>query len=81
VHGPIYASWLNQIEIYFSILQRNALTPNDFGSLADVEDRLLDFERYYESMAAPFDWRFTKHDLHALVAKLSTAAGALRPVA
>jgi hypothetical protein len=81
VHGPIHASWLNQIEIYFSILQRKALTPNDFGSLADVEDRLLGFERYYESMAAPFDWRFTKHDLHALVATLSTAAGALRPAA
>jgi hypothetical protein len=76
VHGPIHASWLNQIEIYFSILQRNALTPNDFGSLADVGDRLVGFERYYESMAAPFDWRFTKHDLHALVAKLSTAADA-----
>ena len=41
VHGPIHASWLNQIEIYFSILQRKVLTPNDFSSLADVEDRLL----------------------------------------
>ena len=46
VHGPIHASWLNQIEIYFSILQRKALTPNDFRSLADVEDRLIGFERY-----------------------------------
>ena len=41
VHGPVHASWLNQIEIYFSIVQRKALTPNDFGSLADVEERLL----------------------------------------
>jgi hypothetical protein len=81
VHGPVHASWLNQIEIYFSILQRKALTPNDFSSLADVEDRLLGFERYYESIAAPFDWRFTKNDLDALMDTLSTAADALRPAA
>ena len=81
VHGPVHASWLNQIEIYFSILQRKALTPNDFSSLADVEDRLLGFERYYESIAAPFDWRFTKDDLDALMGKLETAADALRPAA
>ncbi len=80
VLGPIHASWLNQIEIYFSILQRKALTPNDFGSLADVEDRLLAFERYYESIAAPFDWRFTREDLNALLAKLD-AAVTLRPTA
>jgi DDE superfamily endonuclease len=36
VHGPVHASWLNQIEIYFSILQRKALTPNDFPSLEAV---------------------------------------------
>jgi len=81
VHAPIHASWLNQIEIYFSILQRKALTPNDFSSLADVEDRLLGFERYYESIATPIDWRFTKYDLEALLAKLEPAADALRPAA
>lgn len=77
VHGPVHASWLNQIEIYFSILERKALTPNDFGSLADVEDRLLGFERYYESIATPFDWRFTKDDLAALMRKLDGDASAL----
>ena len=81
VHGPIHASWLNQIEIYFSILQRKALTPNDFRSLADVEDRLIGFERYYESLAAPFDWRFSKDDLDALIRRLEPAANALRPAA
>lgn len=55
VHGPIHASWLNQIEIYFSILQRKALTPNDFGSLAEVEDRILGFQQYYEAIAKPFE--------------------------
>jgi len=77
VHGPVHASWLNQIEIYFSILQRKALTPNDFGSLADVEDRLLGFERYYESIATPFDWRFTKDDLAALMRKFDRDTSAL----
>ena len=70
VHGPIHASWLNQIEIYFSIVQRKALTPNDFQSLEDVEERLLAFQAYYESIAKPFEWRFTKDDLAALIRKL-----------
>ncbi len=81
VHGPIHASWLNQIEIYFSILQRKALTPNDFGSLADVEDRILGFQQYWEAIATPFDWRFTKDDLGALIRKLDAHAAALRPAA
>ena len=72
VHGPIHASWLNQIEIYFSILQRKVLTPNDFSCLAEVEDRLLRFQEYYESMATPFDWRFTRDDLARLIKKLAT---------
>jgi hypothetical protein len=81
VHGPIHASWLNQVEIYFSIVQRKALTPNDFRSLADVEERLLGFQRYYESIAAPFEWRFTKDDLAALMRKLDSNAPALAAVA
>jgi hypothetical protein len=81
VHGPVHASWLNQIEIYFSILQRKALTPNDFGSLAEVEERLLAFERYYESIAAPFDWRFTRDDLNALLRQCHRPPAALRPAA
>jgi hypothetical protein len=63
VHSPVHASWLNQIEIYFSIVQRKALTPNDFASLQEVEDRLLGFQEYYEHLATPFDWRFTRADL------------------
>jgi len=81
VHGPIHASWLNQIEIYFSILQRKALTPNDFSSLAEVEDRILAFQQYYEAIATPFEWRFTKDDLHELIRKLDVQAVALRPAA
>ena len=71
VHTPIHASWLNQIEIYFSIVQRKVLTPNDFTSLADVEDRLLRFQDHYQQAARPFQWTFTRQDLAALLAKLA----------
>ena len=72
VHTPIHASWLNQIEIYFSIVQRKVLTPNDFRSLADVEQRLVAFQRHYEQTANPFHWTFTRRDLQALLAKIDT---------
>jgi hypothetical protein len=83
VHGPVHASWLNQIEIYFSIIQRKVLTPNDFASLADVEDRLLRFQQHYEQIAAPFEWKFTRADLDALLARVQTheAADPLRRAA
>ena len=71
VHGPVHASWLNQIEIYFSIVQRKVLTPNDFASLAEVEDRLLRFQDHYERAATPFEWTFTRQDLAALLTKLA----------
>jgi DDE superfamily endonuclease len=71
VHGPIHASWLNQIEIYFSIVQRKVLTPNDFDCLAAVENRLLAFQRHYERLARPFEWTFTRQDLARLLAKLA----------
>ncbi len=81
VHGPVHASWLNQIEIYFSIVQRKALTPNDFSSLADVEDRLLRFQQYYETIAKPFEWKFSRADLDELVKKIDAAPTMLRPAA
>jgi len=71
IHGPVHASWLNQIEIYFSIVQRKVLTPNDFPSLTAVEERLLAFERHFESIATPFEWRFTRRDLSSLLHKLN----------
>lgn len=71
VNTPVHASWLNQVEIYFSILQRKALTPNDFRSLADLEDRLLRFQARYEKIAKPFEWVFTRQHLAVLLAKLA----------
>jgi hypothetical protein len=70
VHGPIHASWLNQIEIYFSIIQRKVLTPNDFSSLEMLALRLQDFERHYEAIAKPFEWKFTREDLNKLLQRL-----------
>lgn len=63
--------WLNQIEIYFSILQRKVLTPNDLDSLFAVEDRILGFQERYQETATPFQWKFTREDLSCLMAKLT----------
>jgi hypothetical protein len=75
VHVPVHASWLNQVEIYFSVIQRKVLTPNDFASLHDVEERLLAFERRYEHTATPFEWKFTRKDLTVLMGRLSDKSG------
>jgi len=71
VHLPVHASWLNQVEIYFSIIQRKVLTPNDSRSLAELEDRLLGFQELFEQIGQPFEWKFTHVDLTRLVDKLS----------
>lgn len=70
VHTPIHASWLNQAEIYFSIVQRKVVTPNDFPDLATLEQHLLAFGRRYEEIATPFAWTFTRHDLDRLLNRL-----------
>jgi hypothetical protein len=63
VHTPIHASWLNQVEIYFSILQRKVLTPNDFASLDAVRLRLALYEQLTNRSPKPFEWKFTRKDL------------------
>jgi hypothetical protein len=73
VHTPVHASWLNQIEIYFSIVQRKVLTPNDFTSTERLEATILAFQERYSAVATPFAWRFTRDDLHRLLSKVATA--------
>jgi len=73
VHAPVHASWLNQVEIYFSIVQRKVLTPNDFPDLNSLAERLLDFQYYWQATARPFEWKFTRQDLTELMAKLGQA--------
>ncbi len=71
VHLPVHASWLNQIEIYFSILQRKVLTPNDFPSMEALTQTIIEFQKRYDQTAKPFEWKFTKDDLSKLIKKLS----------
>jgi len=72
VHLPVHASWLNQIEIYFSIVQRKVIKPANFADLDALEQRLLSFEARYNATASPFDWRYTKHDMNAYLKRLAT---------
>jgi hypothetical protein len=81
VHGPVHASWLNQIEIYFSILQRKVLTPNDFPSLEALQERILAFERHYEAIAKPFEGKFTRQDPSRLLAKMKSVPAGSRVAA
>ena len=81
VHSPTHASWLNQIEIYFSILQRKALTPADFSSQVAVAARILGFQEHYQRIAQPFRWKFTRRDLRRLLAKWAATQPATLPVA
>lgn len=71
IHLPTHASWLNQVEIFFSILQRKVLTPNDFGDLAAVARTLNEFEHRWNAVAEPFDWNFTRDDLAQLMQRLA----------
>jgi hypothetical protein len=70
VHTPIHASWLNQIEVYFSIVERKLLTPSDFSDLGALRRGLMGFQNRYQRAAKPFKWTFTRRDLHVLIAKL-----------
>jgi DDE superfamily endonuclease/Homeodomain-like domain len=70
VHTPVHASWLNQVEIVFSIVQRKVVSPNDFDDLDVVIERLAAFETRYNQAAKPFKWKFTTTDLADLMDRL-----------
>ena len=78
IHLPIHASWLNQIELFFSILQRKALTPHDFANLDALTARIAAFEDHYRRIAQPFQWTFTRANLDALLARLAAREPQLR---
>jgi hypothetical protein len=71
IHLPLHASWLNQIEIVFSIIQRKLLQPNQFDSIARLARALNEFERYYNRVAEPFEWNLTSSKLAELLNRLS----------
>ena len=71
IHLPVHASWLDQVEIYFSIVQRKVVKPNDFTDLDEIRDRLASFEDRYNAVATPFDWTFDRHDLNDLLKRIA----------
>jgi hypothetical protein len=70
IHLPAHASWLDQAEIYFSIVQRKVLNPNDFTDLSQIHHRLAAFETHYNAIARPFGWTFTRTDLDDLLHRI-----------
>jgi hypothetical protein len=71
VHTPVHASWLNQVEIYFSIIQRKVLTPNDFPDLDAVRMRLALYEELSNQHPKPFAWKFTRDKLADLLRRIA----------
>jgi hypothetical protein len=71
IHTPVHASWLNQAEIFFSIIQKKVITPNDFASLDELSRTLLAFVNRYNATARPFNWKFTAADLADLLDRIS----------
>jgi hypothetical protein len=80
IHLPVHASWLNQIEIIFSIIQRKVVTPNDFVNLDQISERVAAFQDRYNHTAEPFDWTFTRNDLARLLARLGELDPAAPPI-
>jgi transposase len=78
VHLPVHASWLDQAEIYFSVVQRKVVTPNEFTDLDQIRNRLAAFETRYNAVATPFNWKFTHTDLDDLLDRID-AHQAQRP--
>jgi transposase len=60
---PKNASWLDQIEIWFSILQRKLLQPNHFERLGSLRQAILEFIAYYNQTAKPIQWSYTVEKL------------------
>ena len=60
VYTPRHSSWLNQVEIWFSILTRRTLKRTSFKSVEDLQQRIRDFIEYFNAvLAKPFNWTYT----------------------
>ena len=71
IHTPVHASWLNQVEIFFSVIQRKVVSPNDFPSLDRLSRTLLAFVARYNRTAQPFSWKYTADDLKDLLRRIT----------
>jgi hypothetical protein len=76
VHTPVHSTWLNQVEIYFSMLQRKVLPPTDSADLLELESRIKLNEELTSQQGRPFDWKFTKYDLFDLLQLLARTEAA-----
>jgi hypothetical protein len=72
IHLPVHASWLDQAEIYFSVVQRKVVAPNDFTDLEQIRERLAAFEARYNAVARPFNWKFTRRELENPLHRIDT---------
>ena len=81
IHTPVHASWLNQIEIFFSIVQKKVISPNDFASTSQLAATLLAFTARYNQTARPFNWKYTAADLAATLDKISARQQPAKPPA
>ena len=81
MHTPVHGSWLNQVAIYHSIIQRKVLDPNDFQDTAALARALNDFEHHYNQIAKPFAWNFTRADLAAVMDELNARNDDAAPLA
>jgi transposase len=81
VHLPVHASWLNQIEVVFSVIGRKVVKPADFADLDALAQRLTDFEPRYNAAAEPFDWKFTRADLDDLIRRIDAHRAEPMPAA
>lgn len=81
VHTPAHASWLNQVEIYHSIIQCKVLASRDFADTAEVARTLNAFEQHYKKIAEPFAWNFTREKLAAVLARLDEQPSEDQPAA
>jgi hypothetical protein len=78
LHTPVHASWLNQVEIYFSILQRKVLTPNEFADRDEVRIRIRLYEELTNRRPKPFAWKFTRQELADWIKRASPHFPAVR---
>jgi hypothetical protein len=81
IHTPVHASWLNQVEIFFSIIQKKVISPNDFASTGQLAATLLAFTARYNQTARPFNWKYTAADLARTLDKISARQQRAKPPA
>jgi transposase len=81
IHTPVHASWLNQVEIFFSIVQKKVISPNDFTSTGQLAATLLAFTARYNQAARPFNWKYTATDLATTLDRISAHQQPAKPPA